>query len=174
MAITDGLVVAVADLNAQVTGAQALLQADNAQLPVGFDVSFQFESIVAGGLNAVPPRRLKKIFVVPFDCYLDALAVMGGDVTNPSNVTVALTGDGALPNWPTTITGAFGASPALMPRLLYDNTKTKIGADFATASRAFRVYPRGATCTLQVTAASATTASLVQVLLAFRQYFARE
>lgn len=174
MTISDGNAITAADLNALTTAQQAAAQADNAQLPLGFPLNLFFATKAVGGFNVVPSRRAKAVFVAPCDVYLESVAAMSGQHTNPSTTTIDVTGDGALGNWPTRITGSVGASPANMPRLLYDNTKTKPGAGFNTDGRAFRVYPRGTTITVQATDNSVTTLSMLQVALVFRQFFQRE
>lgn len=171
MSIADASSIIATDLNAMTTAAQIALNADATAAPLGFEVNLQFANVVAGSTS----RFCKTVFVVPFDCYLETLAVTTGDMTNPSTVTVTITGDGALPNWPTTVTGVVGASPANMARLLYDNTKAgAAGVDFATVSRAFRVYPKGSTVTVQASSSSVAAASLLQAALVFRQIWGRE
>jgi hypothetical protein len=170
MSISNAATVATADLNAMTTTAQTNVLADTTDVPLGFEVNLQWRDIVAGTSS----ERRKAIVVVPFDCYLETLAVMTGDMTNPSTVTVTVTGDGALANWPVSVSAAVGASPANMARLLYDNTKTKADIDFSTTARAFRVYPAGTTVTVQCTSNSAATPNLLQAVLVFREFWSRE
>jgi hypothetical protein len=174
MTIANGNTALDTDLNAMTTAAQTSVATDNAQLPLGFTLNLAFAT-KSSAFSGVPTRRSKTVFVAPCDVYLETLGATSGDETNPSTVTVTISGDGALGNWPTKITGNVGASPANMTRLLYDNTKTRAGADFAATSRAFRVYPKGTTITVQATSTSAvTTGCLLQLELVFRQFFARE
>jgi hypothetical protein len=174
MSISDASTVTAADLNAMTTTQQGNVQADNAQLPLGFLLHLRFPTRVAGGFNVVPSRRAKSVFVAPCDVYVETVAVTTGDHTNPSTVTVEITGDGALVNWPIKVTGATGASPTLFSRLLYDNTKTKPSADFSTTSRAFRVFPKGSTITVQAASNSVATFTMLGVEVVFRQFFQRQ
>lgn len=173
MAIANGQAISKADLDALITAALASIQADNAQLPLAYEVNHTFFNV----LPATNANNRKLVFVAPFDMYLESLGVNAGDQTNASVVTVDVTGDGALPSWPTRTSVACGAPPTanIGTRLLYDNTKTPPGSDFKTKSRAFRVFPKGSTITVSVSVTTnAVAASMVQVILAFRQFFARE
>lgn len=173
MAIANGQAITKADLDALITAALASIQTDNAQLPLAFQVNHTFFNVLPG-TNA---NNRKFVFVAPFDMYLESAGVNAGDQTNLSVVTLDITGDGALKNWPTRATVTCGAPPAanIGARLLYDNTKTPPGSDFKSKSRAFRVFSKGSTITVSIAiTVNAVAASMVQVILAFRQFFGRE
>jgi hypothetical protein len=80
----------------------AAIQADNAQLPAGLElIPLWFNGLVAG----TAPTRRKAIFVAPFDLIVESVAVQAADFTNPSTLTVTITGDGPLVNWPISVSG---------------------------------------------------------------------
>ena len=166
MSITEGATILKADLDALLSTALAALAADNARKPLGHHVVLNFEGVVTGVANVYP----KAVFVVPFDCYVETLAVVCKDMVG--TVTVAVTGDGAVDNFPITITGTAGAGVTKFARLLYDGTKTPL-VNFATASRAFRCFPKGSTITVTVTTTNAAAASALQVSLVLRSFFSR-
>jgi hypothetical protein len=171
--ISDGSAITAADLNALTTTDLARLQDDNALVPLGFYYNASFKNLVTG-TNALY-RRAR--FVVPCDCYVEAMALQASEFTAASTITAAVTGDGALTNWPITLTGTVGAGRTNVTRLLYDNTKTKVrasGGGFATTSQAFRVFPRGSTITVALSTTSTATPSAAFVSLVMRQFFQRE
>ncbi len=169
MTISNGSAIIATDLDALTTAALALIQADNAQLPIGFHHSATFHNVVTG-TNA---SYRKQIFVVPFDCYIESVCVQAGDQTAASTVTATVEADGVLGPWDISISGTAGAGTTHLARLLYDNTKTKQSAVSST-STAFRVLPAGTTVTITVSTTSIATPSVIVVLLALRQFFARE
>lgn len=170
MAIANGSTILTADLNAMLSSTLAAIQADNAQLPAGLELNLSFPGLV----NATPAEQRKAIFVAPFDLLVDAIAVQSSGFTAASTLTVAVTGDGPVVNWPMTVSGTVGAGVVKLARLLYDNTKTNPAKSFATTSRAFRVFPRGSTITVTASTSSVAAGSLCTVNLAMREFHGRD
>ena len=170
MTIANGNTITASDLDAWVTTQLGLIQNDNEQKPAGVLLNFFFPDLVTG----TPERQRKAIFVMPFDGLVEAVASQCGDHTASSAFTVALTGDGALVNWPTSQAGTVGAGITKPSRLLYDNTKTKASLNFSTTAQAFRCFTKGSTVTLVVSSASIATPSACQVCVVMRQFFMRE
>lgn len=169
MTVANGSAILAADLAALTTAQLALLQADNAALPGALGLRFHFQNLVA----STPAYASKSIIVVPFDMYLDVLAVEAKNHTAGATTTVTLSEP--LGTWPTTITGTTGgAGPTRLTRLLYDNSRAPPKRDFATASSAFRMFNKGSTLTLTATTTNTTTASWVHVNLVARSGYARE
>lgn len=168
MTIGNGNTATASDVLAMMATAMQAVQDDNEQVPAGLLLRQEFHNVVAG----TSAERRKWVFVVPFDCYLEALSVEAGDHTAASTTTVALTADGAFYNWPVTISGTTGAGRTLLSRLLYDNTKSK-QRKVSTVSRALRALPAGTTVTVTVTTTSVATPSRVGVSLILREFFAR-
>jgi hypothetical protein len=156
MAIANGSTVLTNDLNAMLSSALAAIQADNAQLPAGLELNLSFPNLVA----ATPAEQRKAIFVAPFDLLVESIAVQSTGFTAASTLTVAVTADGPVANWPMTISGTVGVATVKLARLLYDNTKTNPAKSFATTSRAFRVFPRGSTITVLASTNSIAAGSL--------------
>lgn len=167
MTVANGSAILAADLAALTTTQLAALQVDNAQLPGALALHFHFQNLVA----STPTYAAKKILVVPFDFYLEALSVESNNHTAASTTTVTLTEP--LGTWPTQITGTTGAGNTALARLLYDNAKTPPKRDFATGSRAFRMFNRGSTLTLTATTTNTATPSNVHVTLVARSIYSR-
>lgn len=170
MTVSNGSQITAADLNALTTASLALLQADNARVPGGVPLVFSFQ----GGINTTAAHRRRAIIVVPFDLLIETVAVQTGEHSVGASTTVAITGDGALPSFPITVTGVTGTGRQAIPRLLYDGTKTNQAKDFATTSRAVRVWPKGSTITVQVTTTNTTALSTICVVIVGRAFYARE
>lgn len=167
MTVANGSAILAADLAALTTAQLAALQADNAQLPGALALHFHFQNLVASTL----PYAAKKILVVPFDFYLETLSVEANNHTAASTTTVRI--DEPLGTWPTEVTGATGAGNTALSRLLYDNARTKPRRDFATQSRAFRMFNKGSTLALTATTTNTTTPSNVHVTLVARSIYSR-
>lgn len=180
MPITNGQVVAAADVNAMLNASLALVQADNAAVPLGFHARFEFPNLV----TSTPERRRKVVFVCPCDMLVEAVAVEAADHTASSTLTVQVRGDGALVSdgqssdgddgWGVDVTGTVGAGITKLARLLFDNTKTNVGNDFEGTARAFRVLPKGSTITITVSSTSVATPSECAVTLVCREFWVRE
>jgi hypothetical protein len=162
--------VLASELNTLITSALTTLQTDNAQVPLGLEQNFFFANIN----SSTTPANAQTIFVAPFDLYVEALCVQCGNFTNPSTVTVNVTGDGALSNFPLTATGSIAAAGTVnISRRLLDNTKTS-NKGFAKTSQMFRVFTTGETITITVSTTSLAAATACMVTLAMRQFFARD
>ena len=160
MTIANGDTITSTDLNALTTGAfkMGALQQANAQLPGGM----QFSKTIPGLVASTSLVRRRWQFVTPCDFLVEAIAVEAADHTAASTTTVTITGDGALSSWPITVSGTTGAGMTKLARLLFDNTKTNQALDFATTSRAFRVWSRGSTLTVTFLTTSVAVASPAQ------------
>lgn len=170
MTLANGSTILATDLNAMFPAPLATMAADNAQLPAGAHVPFKFDGIVA----STTAERTKCIFVVPFDVFIEAMAVTTNGMTNPSTVTVAVTGDGALPNFPISVTQVVTAAFTNLVRVVFDGTKGRVGKFAMASNRAIRVFPRGSTITVSVTTTNVAVGAQCSVSLALRQYFARD
>jgi hypothetical protein len=173
MTIADASTIIAADVNALITSGLATIQDDNDRLPLCFRFATQFPNLVA----STDPLYSRARFVLPFDCYLETLAVLCGDQTASSSITATLTADGAQRDWPTSITGTAGAGATALGRLLYDNTKSKIQKNsfgFGANARAFRTFTKGGTAILAMSTTNVATSSVVSVSLVFRQFFGRD
>lgn len=164
MTIAEGQTVDQADLDSLVSTELAQVQADAARLPLGYHQVFAFRDVVGGGSPTAEHRRTKT-WVVPRDCYIETVAIQTGDVVG--DVTVTITGDGALNNWPLSFTETVATGVQRFSRSLYDNTKSR------ARDRGFRVLPKGSTLTVTVSTTSTVTPSLITVTLVLRQFFGR-
>jgi len=169
MPITNGSTILAADVNEMTTSSLALVQADAGRIPVGMQAVFMFHNIRDG----TSPHRRKSIFVVPYDCLLETVAVQCAEHTAASTATVTVTADGAYSNFPTSVSGTVGSGITKLSRLLYDNTQSS-GKSFASTARAFRALTKGSTVTVTAASTSVLASSSMQVTLVLRQFFARE
>lgn len=170
MTISNGSVVLAADVNGMLAVSLNDVRDDDAQLPIGAEFNILFPNLVAGTIAL--SRRFE--FVAPCDLLVESMAVQAADMTPASTLTVRLTGNGPITNWPITVTGTVGAGVVALPRLLFDNSKTNVSKDFATTAQAFRVFPKGSTIVVFAETTSIATPSTVQVCLVFREFFGRE
>jgi hypothetical protein len=171
MTISNGSAVLAADLDAMLTSSLALILADDAQLPAGAELNLYFPRLQ----SATPTSVRRYSFVAPCDLLVECSYVQAADMAAASQLTVNVTGNGELGNWPLTV-GPFsvGSGVSNGPRLLFDNTKGNPKNNFATTSQAFRVFRRGVTITITLTATGGAATSTVQVGLVFREFFQRE
>lgn len=173
--IANGSTIDASDLNSLPVASLGLVQDDNEQLPGGLEYFFVFQDLTAA-IVAANPERAQVRFVLPCDVLVESVDVEAGDHTAASTTTVTIVGNGAVVDWPITVTGTTGAGATKLPRLLYDNTKTPptSAADFAKTSQAFRVWPKGTTVIVTVTTTSVAAPSRISVLLVLREFYARE
>lgn len=172
MTISNGQPVIASDLNAMTTASFLSLQADNAQLPIGWHTNIFFQGLTSA-IAAATPHRTKAYFIVPFDHYIETLAVQTGDFSVGSTVTVNINVPGILDSFPVTVSGTSGTAIVKLPRIIYDGTKGKVGAAYMPSNRALRTINRGASGTVLVTTTNAATASNMQITFVFRSYFSR-
>lgn len=180
MTLANGSLILASDLAGMATAQLALLAADNGQLPLGLQHAFQFPGITAA-LLASNPERCKAVFVMPWDGYVETMAVQGGDLTAASTTTATLTCPGPLTKtvvnapdpFPVTQSGTTGAGIVKLARIIYDGTKGRVGATYMPTNRAFRAVTRGATVTVNVTTTSVAAASMLTVSLLVRQFLGR-
>lgn len=179
MTLANGSLILASDLAGMATAQLALLAADNGQLPLGLQHAFQFPGITAA-LLASNPERCKAVFVMPWDGYVETMAVQGGDLTAASTTTATLTCPGPITStglgpdpFPVTQSGTTGAGIVKLARIIYDGTKGRVGATYMPTNRAFRVIPRGNTVTVNVTTTSVAAASMLTVSLLVRQFLGR-
>jgi len=152
-----------ASLNNYVTSGMAALQADKAAVTRGHHLSFQFELVNSNSPLSVRSRD----FIVPRNCFVETVFVYGESSATQS-VTIEITGDGALVNWPISITGLFNASIlTALPRTWFNNASTKYG------DRGFRVLPQGSTIRVEVKPSSTSNVNFLTVGLVLRQFFGR-
>lgn len=161
MTISNGSTIDKADLDALLTTGMANLQNYRLRLPRGYNVTLQFVEI----LSTTTAERRTKSFVVPRDCYIETVAVQCSEVNAP--VTVRVTGNGSMYNWPITITGNPGAGIFHLTRTLYDNTPTKNG------DRGFRLVNQGSSLTVSVESGKVAGFNVITVAVVFRQFLGR-
>jgi hypothetical protein len=120
-------------------------------------------------------RRMK--FVVPADIYVESLCVQTTAANSTaSTITVNVTGDGVLPPWAFQISDTLGTGATKKhARLLYDNGGTaNPGVTPELTGRALRLLPKGSTVTLTVSTTNTLATMEAVIILACRQYRARE
>ena len=116
-------------------------------------------------------------FVVPGDIYVESLCVQTTTASSTAaTITVDVTGDGVLPPWTMRISDTLttGASKK-HSRLLYDNGgSANPGVTPELTSRALRLLPKGSTVTISVSTTNTLATMEAVIVLACRQYRARE
>ena len=162
MTISNGSLIEAADLDGLLTAGMTKIIADRERLPNGYYLSFSFYDLVA----TTPEAARTKRFVIPRDCYLETMAVTGGEVS--AAVSADLTGDGSLANFPVRLSGTLGAGVSDLTRKFYDSTVTK------DLDRAFRLLNQGSTCTLMVSSSKLVSGSTLTVTLVLRQFMGRQ
>jgi hypothetical protein len=163
--IANGSPILAADLDALTSTQLALLAADAGQLPLAGEVSLVFPGLTTG-LHSSNPERCQASFTAPYDLLIEAVAVQAGDHTAASTTTVTLSCPGVLDAFSVVVSGTTGAGLTKLARVLYDNAGKG-------PARAVRVIPRGAVVDVFVDTTSAAAASMLQVVVAFRAFFAR-
>lgn len=149
------------------------LATDNGQLPLGHELNFRFENVTATVVSN-NPERLKCVFVVPFDCFIETVAVTCNDFTAASTVAVNVTCAGILDAIPVVVNATgVGSGINKLGRLLYDNTKASAALIYTSVNPALRVLLKGATVQLNVSTTNAATPSSMQVALLLRSTFNR-
>lgn len=162
MTISNLNLIEAADLDDLLTTGMTKVIADRERLPNGYYLSFSFRDLVA----TTPEAARTKRFVIPRDCYLEAMAVTGGEVN--AAVSADLTGDGSLANFPVRLSGTLGTGFSDLTRKFYDSTVTK------DLDRAFRLLNQGSTCTLVVSSAQTVVNTTLTVTLVLRQFMGRQ
>jgi hypothetical protein len=186
MTISNGSTALKTDLDAMISTALALVQADNAQVPGAYEIHLTFP----GCISSTSSYKRKSTFPCPFDCYVETFAVTAAEQTAASTVKAAITGDGTLVDsladsaslgdegklvfWPTKVSGTAGANTTKLARPLFDGTRTKAGLNFATTSQAHRVFLKGSTITVSVMTSSIVGASKIDVAIVLREFLARD
>lgn len=171
MTIANGQPILAADLNAMLTASLQALLDDDKQLPAGNEINLYFPN-----LKSTTPTSLRRYqFVAPCDLLVECSVVQAADMEAGKTLTVTISGNGELVNWPMQI-GPLGVGAGVVngARVLYDNTKTNPKSNFATTSRAFRVFRKGVTITITLVTTSTTNGNTVQVGLVLREFFQRE
>lgn len=155
------MTITASDLNDYVTGSMSSLIADKELLTRTHQFTFQFQDY----RSFDSAQQKTKRFVVPRSCFIESTFVHG---VNPisETITVNITGDGALVNWPIEISGTFNGSFQLA-RKWYNNAQTKTG------DRGFRVLPQGSTITVTVDTTNTTGNRTLTVGLVLRQFYGR-
>ena len=161
MTITDGSVILDSDLNTLAASGLSYLIADRLKAPKGFLLPLQFANVLA----ATPAAKRTKSVVMPRDCYLESMIVHCGDVN--ATVTVNLTGNGSLYNWPVSATETVPAGRVNFIRTWFNNATTKV------QDRGFRLINQGSNVTVVVESTKASGSSVITVELALRQFLGR-
>lgn len=162
MTISNGSPIIVSDLDGLLTAGMTKVIADRERLPFGYYLSYGFRDLIA----TTPEAARTKRFVIPRDCYLETMAVTGGEVN--AAVSADLTSDGSLANFPVSLSGTLSAGLSNLTRKFYDSTVTK------DLDRAFRLLNQGSTCTLVVSSAKVVGANTLTVTLVLRQFLGRQ
>ena len=155
--------ISATDLNNYVTGSMSSLIADKELLTRSHQLSFQFKDFFDTTAEALRQRS----FVVPRSCFIETVYVYGFNHTASSTVTVNITGDGALSNWPIEMSDTF-ATTSNFTRTWFNNASTKYN------DRGFRVLPQGSTVTITVSNTKPSPGNtLLTVGLVLRQFYGR-
>jgi hypothetical protein len=159
--------ISATDLNNYVIGSMSSLIADKELLPRSHQLTFQFKNF----FNTTPENLRQRRFVVPRSCFLETVFAFGYNVPSPyDTMTVDITGDGALVNWPINMSHTFSSFTQNFSRTLFNNASTKF------RDRGFRVLPQGSTVTLTVSStrvSGGTSTNLLTVGLVLRQFYGR-
>ena len=156
-------VITATDLNAYVTNDLADLIADKQLLTRSHQLSFQFKDFFDTTAEALRQRS----FVVPRSCFVETVYVYGYNYAASSTVTVNITGDGALSNWPIEMSDTF-VTTSNFTRTWFNNATSKYN------DRGFRVLPQGSTVTITVSNTKPTGGNtLLTVGLVLRQFYGR-
>ena len=157
------ITISAVDLNNYVTGSMASLIADKALVTRSHQLSFQFKDFFDSTPEALRQRR----FVVPRSCFVETVYVYGYNYASSSTVTVNITGDGALANWPIEMSDTFSTTQNFT-RTWFNNASSKY------RDRGFRVLPQGSTVTITVSNTKPSGGStLLTVGLVLRQFYGR-
>lgn len=158
-------VITAADLNAYVTNDLADLIADKQLLTRSHQLSFQLKNFFDTTPEALRQRR----FVVPRSCFIETVYAYGYNHAASSTVTVSITGDGALSNWPIEISDTFSTT-SNFTRTWFNNATSKY------RDRGFRVLPQGSTVTITASNTKPSgggASTLLTVGLVLRQFYGR-
>lgn len=155
--------ISATDLNNYVTGSMSSLIADKELLTRSHQLSFQFKDFFDDTPEALRQRR----FVVPRSCFVETVYVYGFNHAASSTVTVNITGDGALSNWPIEMSDTF-VTTSNFTRTWFNNASSKY------RDRGFRVLPQGSTVTITVSNTKPSGGNtLLTVGLVLRQFYGR-
>ena len=155
--------ISATDLNNYVTGSMSSLIADKELLTRSHQLSFQFKDFFDTTPEALRQRR----FVVPRSCFVETVYVYGFNHAASSTVTVNITGDGALSNWPIEMSDTFGTT-SNFTRTWFNNASSKY------RDRGFRVLPQGSTVTVTVSNTKPSGGNtLLTVGFVLRQFYGR-
>lgn len=163
MTLANGSMSAAGDVT--LASSLSTLASDNAQKPLAVPLTFIWKNL--------SNTSATKSFVMPFDGYLETLAVQAADQTAASTVTCAVTSTGVLDAFPVQVTGTAGTGITKLSRLLYDGTRASVASTQLANNRAFRVLPKGSTVVVTMTTTSTATPSALQATLLLRSFFAR-
>lgn len=152
-----------ADLNNYVTDSMSSLIADKELLTRSHQLSFQFKNFFDTTAEALRQRS----FVVPRSCFVETVYVYGFNYTISSTVTVSITGDGALSNWPIEMSDTFNTTKNFS-RTWFNNFTSKYN------DRGFRVLPQGSKVTITVSNTKPSGGNtILTVGLVLRQFYGR-
>ena len=156
-------VITATDLNAFVTNDLASVIADKELATRSHQLSFQFKDFFDTTAESLRQRR----FVVPRSCFVESVYAYGYNYASSGTMTVNITGDGALSNWPIEISDTF-SSTSNFSRNWFNNATTKY------RDRGFRVLPQGSTVTVTVSTDKVVGGNtLLTVGLILRQFYGR-
>lgn len=167
MTISNGSTITSADLNGLFSSpsypynSMQRLIWDRQKVPKGFVLPLQFANV----FSTTPAEKRTRTFVVPRDSYIETVVVHCGDVN--ATVTVDVTGNGAMANWPISITQAVGSGLVDVTRTWFNNASTK------ALDRGFRLMNQGSNCTVVVSSTKTTGSSVITVELILRQFLGR-
>lgn len=152
-------------LNTYVTSNMADIIADKQLITRGHQMTFQFVNLLA----STPEKSRQRRFVVPRSCFIETVFAYGYEPFTTETITVNITGDGALINWPIDMSEAYNGSRNFS-RTWFNNASTKY------RDRGFRVLPQGSTVTLTVSSTLSSVGasnSFLTVGLVLRQFYGR-
>jgi len=159
------MTITASDLNDYVVSGYSDMADARERQPFGTHHYLVFDGID----DSIAAHRRKSTIVVPRSCFLETLAVSKYDpsTTPGMTITVSVTGDGALANWPLEVSLFTASTPyEHFTRTFYDNSYSKYG------DRAFRVFPQGSTLQVSVSNDSGDAVNL-GVCFVLRQFYGR-
>ena len=159
--------ISATDLNNYVTGSMSSLIADKDLLTRSHQLSFQFKDFFDTTAEELRQRK----FVVPRSCFIETVYAYGYDSPAPyTSMSVNITGDGALSNWPIEMSHTFTSVSENFSRTWFNNASTKYN------DRGFRVLPQGSTVTVTVSStrvSGGSNTNLLTVGFVLRQFYGR-
>lgn len=148
MAISNGALIEVSDLNGAFSSQLTSLQSENATLPVCYRLNVDFVNCVGGGTPTAAAFLTKNV-VIPDDSIIHEIAVCGGE----HNGVVTITIDSGALITPITITGTLGTNFQKLTRY------------YSTTTNPLQMLLKGSVLSLTLSTTNTVATSNVQITL---------